>query len=305
MVTSKFELTGYLLFYSHEVKLIVSRWDDSGEYVALRSLNKLRVPLVTRAVASAPPHSSQLPLSGCKILDVGCGGGLLSEVKCYHNSPKSGLLMRAVWIGDKMTFYLWFILCSNDRRNARFVLPWDVCHDFCHNVSLYQPLARLGASVTGLDAAPENIVAANARKNSVHDNSLNRWVQVSVITNPSLFPLPYLPASLPPCSSLSPLCSLSLSLSLSLSPSSLHISLSPPLSGSPSPWVCWKVWHSISVADVVFIRWCGGIACVAASAGRETGLQSEWTSAQDSGVLYKQIVQHISHNAIVLKNRHL
>ena len=231
MVTSKFELTGYLLFYSHEVKLIVSRWDDSGEYVALRSLNKLRVPLVTRAVASAPPHSSQLPLSGCKILDVGCGGGLLSEVKCYHNSPKSGLLMRAVWIGDKMTFYLWFILCSNDRRNARFVLPWDVCHDFCHNVSLYQPLARLGASVTGLDAAPENIVAANARKNSVHDNSLNRWVQVSVITNPSLFPLPYLPASLPPCSSL-PTPSLP---PRSLRPHSLPLPSPSPLPPSPPP----------------------------------------------------------------------
>lgn len=79
-----------------------SWWDPYGDCKPLHSLNKLRVALVREGivnseVSQAEHISGPRPLTGIKILDVGCGGGILCE-----------------------------------------------------------PLARLGAKVTGLDAAEEN-----------------------------------------------------------------------------------------------------------------------------------------------------
>lgn len=78
-------------------------WKNDGEYIALKSLNKLRVSLIKELLCGdAAPHQ---PLSGMNILDVGCGGGILAE-----------------------------------------------------------PLARLGANVTGIDPLQENIDAANTHR---------------------------------------------------------------------------------------------------------------------------------------------
>ncbi|XP_075001657.1 ubiquinone biosynthesis O-methyltransferase, mitochondrial isoform X3 [Calonectris borealis] len=55
-------------------------WDEEGEYSALHSMNDIRVPFIrdTLLNMSRNYHLGN-PLSGVKILDVGCGGGLLSE----------------------------------------------------------------------------------------------------------------------------------------------------------------------------------------------------------------------------------
>lgn len=56
-------------------------WDETGEFGPLHTMNDLRIPLVRDALASSSSSGSVcLPLSGVKILDVGCGGGILSEV---------------------------------------------------------------------------------------------------------------------------------------------------------------------------------------------------------------------------------
>ena len=54
------------------------------------SLNELRVPLIRDALVSQrqqlcpdEPVSKALPLKGMKIVDVGSGGGILSEVKIH------------------------------------------------------------------------------------------------------------------------------------------------------------------------------------------------------------------------------
>jgi len=83
-------------------------WNPSGSCRPLHSMNVLRVPLVREALtqegAVGEEHrDTARPLQGLRLLDVGCGGGLLSE-----------------------------------------------------------PLARIGATVVGLDAAQENITAARA-----------------------------------------------------------------------------------------------------------------------------------------------
>ncbi|XP_026288154.1 ubiquinone biosynthesis O-methyltransferase, mitochondrial [Frankliniella occidentalis] len=91
---------------SHHSKLAENWWDDSGFLKALQSMNSLRVPLVRDGLfqtgaACSDRKNTPRPLEGLNIVDVGCGGGLLSE-----------------------------------------------------------PLARLGASVTGIDASAELIEIA-------------------------------------------------------------------------------------------------------------------------------------------------
>lgn len=64
-------------------------WVENGEYEALHRMNALRVPLVrdtliqNRAYNEISSDDNRLntePLLGLNILDVGCGGGILSEV---------------------------------------------------------------------------------------------------------------------------------------------------------------------------------------------------------------------------------
>ncbi|KAH0622167.1 hypothetical protein JD844_024236 [Phrynosoma platyrhinos] len=56
-------------------------WDEQGQYAALHSMNDIRVPFIRDTVLNMRnDHPLGSPLSGTKILDVGCGGGLLAEV---------------------------------------------------------------------------------------------------------------------------------------------------------------------------------------------------------------------------------
>ena len=63
-------------------------WDRHGAFRALHALNPVRIAYVRDAlVADAPPDaradtSPLKPLAGLRILDVGCGGGLMAEPLC-------------------------------------------------------------------------------------------------------------------------------------------------------------------------------------------------------------------------------
>ncbi|KAG5205512.1 hypothetical protein R6Z07F_009029 [Ovis aries] len=55
-------------------------WDEQGVYAPLHSMNDLRVPFIRdNLLRTVADHQPGKPLSGMKILDVGCGGGLLTE----------------------------------------------------------------------------------------------------------------------------------------------------------------------------------------------------------------------------------
>ncbi|XP_055981190.1 ubiquinone biosynthesis O-methyltransferase, mitochondrial isoform X1 [Sorex fumeus] len=55
-------------------------WDEQGVYGPLHSMNDLRVPFIRdNLLKIVANHQPGIPLSGMKILDVGCGGGLLTE----------------------------------------------------------------------------------------------------------------------------------------------------------------------------------------------------------------------------------
>lgn len=78
-------------------------WDPNGKFKPLHMLNPCRLDYITSQIAAEFERdlAKPLPFSGLRILDIGCGGGLLSE-----------------------------------------------------------PMARLGATVVGADAAPRNIPVA-------------------------------------------------------------------------------------------------------------------------------------------------
>jgi len=64
---------------------LASGWWDSS--TVLHTLNRLRVPLIRDALMRQqnPPGAldSATPLKGMTVLDVGCGGGILSEVDYF------------------------------------------------------------------------------------------------------------------------------------------------------------------------------------------------------------------------------
>ena len=59
-------------------------WDvRSGPLAPLHTLNTLRVPFISDTITRAgklQESSTASPLSGYRVLDIGCGGGILSEV---------------------------------------------------------------------------------------------------------------------------------------------------------------------------------------------------------------------------------
>ena len=73
---------------SHFSKLADEWWDETGIFEPLHALNEMRVPLVRDALMDQHGSAAEMsarPLEGKVILDVGCGGGILSEViACCH-----------------------------------------------------------------------------------------------------------------------------------------------------------------------------------------------------------------------------
>ena len=71
----------------HFSKLSSQWWDERGEFAMLHKMNPVRMEFIKQKLQEIqleegipPAPSSGTPLEGLDILDVGCGGGLLSEV---------------------------------------------------------------------------------------------------------------------------------------------------------------------------------------------------------------------------------
>ncbi len=63
-------------------------WDPAGPMWPLHRLNELRAPFVIEQVLS---HTRQDNLSGLRILDIGCGAGLLSEQMARRGAHVTGV----------------------------------------------------------------------------------------------------------------------------------------------------------------------------------------------------------------------
>ncbi|GAU95067.1 hypothetical protein RvY_06745 [Ramazzottius varieornatus] len=69
----------------HWTKLAETWWDPEGEFALLRGFNTTRIPFIIKTYQRLLPKQSadfsdfDYPLKGLKVIDVGCGAGLVSE----------------------------------------------------------------------------------------------------------------------------------------------------------------------------------------------------------------------------------
>ena len=56
-------------------------WDPNGKFKPLHMLNPTRLDYITRQIAAefGRDLTTPLPFAGLRLLDIGCGGGLLAE----------------------------------------------------------------------------------------------------------------------------------------------------------------------------------------------------------------------------------
>lgn len=67
-------------------------WNPNGPAQGLHSMNSLRIPFVTDNLAKmGKTKATDKPLEGVKILDIGCGGGILSEGLARLGASVTGL----------------------------------------------------------------------------------------------------------------------------------------------------------------------------------------------------------------------
>jgi polyprenyldihydroxybenzoate methyltransferase / 3-demethylubiquinol 3-O-methyltransferase len=89
---------------AHFSRLSSLWWDEHGEFSFLHKMNPVRMQFVREKVLeiTREEHGEEAvkggnPLEGLDILDVGCGGGLLSEVRrLYCNIPSSTCVQSAL-----------------------------------------------------------------------------------------------------------------------------------------------------------------------------------------------------------------
>ena len=77
-------------------------WDETGEFEALHTMNKLRVPFIRDGIVhqmEALPENPSQPLKGLSVVDVGSGGGLLAEVTSLY-------LYTFIWVLHSKYFFL-------------------------------------------------------------------------------------------------------------------------------------------------------------------------------------------------------
>lgn len=106
-------------------------WDERGEFAMLHKMNPVRMEFIRQKLQEVQleegPYSassSTTPLEGLDILDVGCGGGLLSEVWCARS-----------------TFYEKMLNFSSESRQARCQDHGDRCFRSKHRDS-FNPCCR-------------------------------------------------------------------------------------------------------------------------------------------------------------------
>ena len=66
-------------------------WDVEGKFKPLHMFNPIRIEYILNLCSSRYKVNKDLPLKNLKILDVGCGGGLISEPMCRLGAEVTGI----------------------------------------------------------------------------------------------------------------------------------------------------------------------------------------------------------------------
>ena len=68
-------------------------WDPNGKFKPLHKFNPIRIKYIKESIIEEfnLKDTDSIPLKGIKILDIGCGGGLLSEPMCRLGADVTGI----------------------------------------------------------------------------------------------------------------------------------------------------------------------------------------------------------------------
>ncbi len=73
-------------------KLAEEWWDVSGKFKPLHMFNPIRIEyILEKTSVHFQRNDNNLPLKGLKFLDIGCGGGLISEPMCRLGAEVTGI----------------------------------------------------------------------------------------------------------------------------------------------------------------------------------------------------------------------
>ena len=73
-------------------KLAEEWWDVSGKFKPLHMFNPIRIEyILDKTISHFNQKDKKLPLKGLKFLDIGCGGGLMSEPMCRLGADVTGI----------------------------------------------------------------------------------------------------------------------------------------------------------------------------------------------------------------------
>ena len=73
-------------------KMAAEWWDPSGKFKPLHKFNPLRISYIKENIVETfKLENEKVPLKNIKILDIGCGGGLLSEPMCRLGAKVTGI----------------------------------------------------------------------------------------------------------------------------------------------------------------------------------------------------------------------
>ncbi len=73
-------------------KLAEEWWDVSGKFKPLHMFNPIRIEYILEKTSNHfQRNENDLPLKGLKFLDIGCGGGLISEPMCRLGADVTGI----------------------------------------------------------------------------------------------------------------------------------------------------------------------------------------------------------------------
>ena len=73
-------------------KIAEEWWDPEGKFKPLHKFNPIRISYIKEnVIRTFKLENNKTPLKNIKILDIGCGGGLLSEPMCRLGAKVTGI----------------------------------------------------------------------------------------------------------------------------------------------------------------------------------------------------------------------
>ena len=73
-------------------KMASEWWDPKGKFRPLHKFNPIRIKYIKEnIIQNFKLKNNNIPLKGVNILDIGCGGGLLSEPMCRLGASVTGI----------------------------------------------------------------------------------------------------------------------------------------------------------------------------------------------------------------------